>query len=105
MIKEINSLEEFNEEVFDTDKLVVVDFHASWCEPCKEMLEVIDVVEKNLTDVKFLKVKVDDNRELARTFKIMSIPALLVFKNGERVDFTTGYKTEDAMEELVRKYL
>ena len=105
MIKEINSMEEFNEEVFNTDNLVVVDFHASWCSPCQEMLPIIDTVESNFKDVHFLKVKIDDNRDIARTFKIMSIPALLVFKNGERIDFSTGFKSESALEELIRKHI
>jgi len=105
MIKEIISKEEFDEEVFNTDKLVVVDFWASWCVPCKQMLKVIDKIESEFEDVNFLEVKVDDNKILARNFKIMSVPAILVFKNGEMVEYTTGFKSESMLVELIKKSL
>ena len=104
MIKEIISKEEFDEEVFNTSNLVIVDFWSSWCVPCKQMLKIIDTVEANYEDVHFLEVKVDDNKALARDFKIMSVPAILVFKNGEMLEFSSGFKTQGMIEELIKKH-
>lgn len=105
MIIEINGQEHFNNELFGTNQLVLVDFWASWCEPCKEMLLNLTPVSEKYSNVKFLKVKVDDNRELARMFKIMSVPVILIFKDGELLEFSSGYKTENAIEEIIQKYI
>ena len=82
----------FNELLQDS-KLVVVDFWATWCGPCRMLSPILDEVEEEMKDkISVVKVNVDDADEIAAQFRIMSIPTLLFFKNGQVVD-----KTVDAM--------
>ena len=75
--------ENFDEEVINESKTVVVDFYADWCGPCKIMSQIIDKVAEELEgQVKVYKVNVDENMELAEKFGIMSIPTIIIFKNG-----------------------
>ena len=74
----------FEEEVIKADKPVIVDFYAEWCGPCKMMSPVIDKIAEELGDkAKVGKVNSDDNMELVEKFEIMSIPTIMIFKNGE----------------------
>ena len=73
----------FEEEVLKSEKTVIVDFYAEWCGPCKMMSPIIDKIAEELGDkVKVGKVNTDENLELAQKFNIMSIPTILIFKNG-----------------------
>lgn len=75
--------ENFEEEVMNSEKPVIVDFYADWCGPCKMMSPIIDKIAEELGDtVKVGKVNTDENLELAQRFNIMSIPTIMIFKNG-----------------------
>ena len=75
--------ENFENEVMKSDKTVIVDFYADWCGPCKMMSPVIDGIAEELGDsVKVGKVNVDENIDLAQRFNVMSIPTIMIFKNG-----------------------
>ena len=75
--------ENFEEEVMNSEKPVIVDFYADWCGPCKMMSPIIDKIAEELGDtVKVGKVNTDENLELAQRFTIMSIPTIMIFKNG-----------------------
>ena len=77
------SEENFEEEVMKADKPVIVDFYADWCGPCKMMSPIIEKIAEELGDsIKVGKVNTDENLDLARRFNIMSIPTIMVFKNG-----------------------
>ena len=80
----------FNTEVLQSDKTVLLDFWASWCGPCRMLSPVVDQVAEERPDVKVGKVNVDEQPELAAQFGVMSIPALLVFKNGKLVNQSVG---------------
>ncbi|HIV44550.1 MAG TPA: thioredoxin [Candidatus Faecalibacterium avium] len=82
--------ENFNTEVLQSDKTVLLDFWASWCGPCRMLSPVVDQVAEERPDVKVGKVNVDEQPELAAQFGVMSIPALLVFKNGKLVNQSVG---------------
>ena len=73
----------FQDEVINSDKPVVVDFWATWCPPCRQMAPVVDEAAKQLEDVKFVKVDVDANPLSAAKYGVRSIPAFLVFRDGE----------------------
>ena len=76
--------ENFNEEVKNYEGIVLVDFYADWCMPCKMMSPIIDeIASEQISNLKVGKVNVDDNQELAEKYGIMSIPTILVLKNGE----------------------
>jgi len=75
--------ENFEKEVLNSDKPVVVDFYADWCGPCKMMAPVIDKLADENENIKVCKVNVDDNQDLAVKYGIMSIPTIIIFKNKE----------------------
>jgi thioredoxin 1 len=103
MIKAITQ-DNFNEEI--KEGIVVVDFWATWCEPCKMLGSVLEEVSNELDGkAKFTKVNVDENSAVVNEYKITNIPTILVFKNSELVDEMHGFNTKVAIVDLVNKYL
>ncbi len=82
---------EFNDAVAVTEKLLVIDFWASWCGPCKMLSPVIDALSEEMTDVTFYKVNVDDERALASRFGVSSIPTVVMIKDKQIVNQFVGY--------------
>ncbi len=85
---------EYEQEVINSAIPVLVDFWASWCGPCKMLLPTIEELAGELTDVKVCKVNVDEESTLAERYKIMTIPTLLVIKNGQVVNKSVGVKSK-----------
>ncbi|MGM0897234.1 MAG: thioredoxin [Bacillota bacterium] len=93
----------FKQEV--SDGLVLVDFWAAWCGPCKMIAPVLEELDADMDDkVKIVKVDVDENQQTASEYGIMSIPTLLLLKNGETVDKVVGFRPKEALAELVEKH-
>lgn len=101
MALEIN-MNNFKEEVLEAKETVLADFWAPWCGPCRMQGPVLEKFAEANPDVKVVKINVDDNQELAIQFKIMSIPSMIVFKNGEAVNCAVGLQSKAALEELVK---
>ncbi|MBR5120429.1 MAG: thioredoxin [Clostridia bacterium] len=91
------TLENFEAEVIKSDLPVLVDFWASWCGPCRMLSPIVDQIADERTDIKVCKVNVDEQEELAMRFGIMSIPTLIVFKNGEVTKKTMGVQPKAAI--------
>ncbi|HZG84645.1 thioredoxin [Paenibacillus sp.] len=84
---------------------VLVDFWAPWCGPCKMIAPVLEELDKEMGSLKIAKVNVDDNPESAGRFGVMSIPTLIVFKNGEPVDKVVGFQSKDALKNVVSRHM
>lgn len=82
--------ENFNTEVLQSDRPVLLDFWASWCGPCRMVSPVVDEIADERSDILVGKVNVDEQRELAAQFGVMSIPTLVVLKNGQEVQRSVG---------------
>ena len=80
----------FQEEVVNCEKKVLVDFWASWCGPCRRVSPVIEEIAGERDDIKVCKINVDEQSELANQFQVMSIPTLMVMQNGEVVNQAVG---------------
>lgn len=87
--------ENFNDEVMNSERPVLLDFWASWCGPCRMVGPVVDEIAGERPDVKVCKVNVDTERELASTFKVMSIPTLVVIKDGKIVNRAMGTRPKE----------
>lgn len=102
MIREITSLEEFNQLVLGCPGVAVVDFGAEWCAPCKIMRPEMEKVAERLADtITFFSVDADALKEVLLTQEVEGIPSLLAYKNGKEIDRIAGYKKADVLEELI----
>lgn len=96
---------EFN-ALIKEEGVVLVDFFATWCGPCKMLAPELEKLADAMKDkAKVVKIDVDQEQALAQTYKIMSVPTLLVFKNGELVDQKSGFAPYPALEQLLTKQL
>lgn len=100
-IIEIESMEQFEQEVSNENGTIFIDFYATWCMPCKTMTPIIEELAKENKEVKFLKVDVDKNNELATKYNVMSIPTMLIIKNGKVTKIFVGVTDKESiMKEL-----
>lgn len=93
--------ENYEKEVLQSDKPVLIDFWASWCGPCQMLGPVIEEVSEEVTDVKFVKVSTEEAPELAEKFSIMYIPTLVLMENGTVVNKSTGFLQKEQILELL----
>jgi len=92
-------------EAFTKKGLVVVDFFAEWCMPCIMLAPVIEEISDKMKKIKFGKVNIDDSRDISEEFAVMSVPTLIVFKDGKEVDRIVGSLPSDVLEERLSKFL
>ena len=105
MVQEIN-VDNFTEEVINSDKLAVVDFFATWCGPCRKLGPILEEVETELGDkVNFKKIDTDDNIDAAKEYQVSGLPTLLVFKDGEVVEGMVGLMPKSSVITNIEKHL
>jgi len=92
----------FEQEVLQSEKTVLVDFFANWCGPCKMLSPIIDEIAEEVNDIKVCKVNIDEARDLAIKYDIMSIPTLLVFKNGNVANSALGLISKQKILDLIK---
>lgn len=95
------TMDNFEEEVIKSDKPVLVDFWAEWCGPCKMLLPVIEELAGEVTNAKICKVNVDEQQDLAARFRVMSIPTLIVFKDGLPVQTVVGVQSKQKLLKML----
>ena len=93
----------FEQEVMQSDKPVLIDFFATWCGPCRMVSPLVDEIAQQRSDIKVCKVDVDDQGELASRFGVSSIPMLVVMKNGKVTAKSVGAMPKEKILELVEK--
>ena len=91
----------FASKVLQADKPVLVDFWATWCGPCQMVSPIIEELSDELTGVKIGKVNVDEEMELAKQYRVMSIPTLIVFKDGKKVNMAIGAQGKEEIKDLL----
>ena len=97
--------ENFKREVEEYDGLVVIDLWATWCGPCRMLAPVLDEIEAEMPNVKFCKINVDEQSELAAAFKVKSIPMVALVKDNTFIDFSVGYVPKESLKELIDEYV
>jgi len=98
--------QDFQDQVLGSDRLVLVDFWAEWCVPCHMVSPVVEEIARDhAEDLKAVKLNVDDNPETARRFQVMSIPTLIVFKDGEEKARVVGARGKDAILREIQPHL
>ena len=92
----------FQNEIMDSEKTVLLDFWAPWCAPCRMVVPIIEEIAGERPDIKVGKIDVDEQPELASKFGIMSIPTLVVMKNGKIVQQVSGVRPKNAILEMLQ---
>lgn len=96
------TIDNFEEEVLKEKKPILLDFWASWCGPCKMLLPIVEELSDELTDVKVCKVNIDEQSDLAEKYQVMTIPTLMVFKDGKSVDSSIGVQSKSFILDMLK---
>ncbi len=95
----------FNVEVLNATEPVMVDFYADWCGPCKMMAPIIEELSEEYKDIiKVGKINIDDNMNLAQKYRVLSIPTIMIFVDGEAKESSVGAVSKEKLVELIQKY-
>lgn len=101
MVKVLNE-QNFESEILNSKNVALVDFYADWCGPCKMVAPIVAQIAEERTDVVVGKVNVDDSMELARMYKVVSIPTIIVFKDGKPVTQMVGFGSKQEILEMLK---
>lgn len=105
MVKEITT-EEFDKEVLKQDKVVIIEFFGTWCMPCKMLSTILDNVGAKLEGkVDIFKLDVDENAELAKKYGVLTVPTILVLKDGAELEKAVGFRQEKQIMEMINQYI
>ena len=92
----------FEEEVLQTQKPVIVDFYADWCGPCRMLAPIMQEIASENDEIKVVKINVDEAQDIAEKYGIMSIPTSVIIKNGQEVNRTVGYVGKETILNMIK---
>jgi len=95
---------DFEKEVLESKGLVLVDFWAEWCSPCRQLGPILEAVSQTMPNVKFCKVNVDEAPSTAASFGIRSIPSMFLFKDGKQIDSKVGFSSEETISSWISSH-
>ncbi len=101
-VKKISE-KDFNKVISNKEKKVIVDCYAEWCGPCRMLSPIIDELKEEVDSCEFYKLNVDEAENISREYGIMSIPTILIFKDGKEINKSIGLKTKEELKELIEK--
>lgn len=101
MLKKVEA-SDFETEVLKNEKPILVDFYADWCGPCKMVGPILEKIGNEQSEFDVAKINVDNAQDIAQKYGVMSIPNMILFKNGEKVGEIVGFRPEDAIVEFVK---
>ena len=105
MVKNFN-YETFNKDVIEDKGKVLVDFYADWCAPCKLMSPIVEAIAKSYDgQISVAKLNIDKSPNIASKYKVMSIPTLIYFENGAKVDSIVGLVDQAEIEDMIKRHL
>lgn len=99
-IIEVNK-DNFKKEVIESEKLVLADFNASWCGPCKMLAPILDEIAAKNSNIKIVSINVDDEDELSNKYNISSIPCLILFNKGNEIKRNIGLVSKEEVENMI----
>ena len=101
MIIEVNS-EKFENEVLKSEKIVLIDFYAEWCGPCQMLSPIVEQVANENDNIKVVKINVDNAQDIAMDYGVMSIPTLVVIKDGKEANRVVGLVSKSEIERMIK---
>lgn len=105
MAKLVNNAQFYN-KIRTSDKLVVMDFFATWCGPCKMLTPIFESLSKEMSDqVDFAKIDIDRSLEIAQEYEIVSVPTMIIFKNGKEVQRIVGFVPKEQIKSKIKAHL
>lgn len=104
MLKHVSN-KDFNEEVLNNSKVILVDFFATWCPPCKMLSPVIEKIASSRAEFDVAKINIDEEQELAMKYQVEAVPTMVIFKEGRIVDRIVGFADEDEIVSVVSRHI
>ena len=95
--------QDFEKEVLQNEKEVLIDFYADWCGPCKMLAPIIEEIAKENEKVKVVKINLDESEDLAMKYQVMSIPTLIIMKNGQIIKRSVGFVEKDEILNMINE--
>ena len=99
------NMDEFNNEVVNSNEVAVIDFFATWCGPCKMLAPVFEEVANETPNAKFFKVDIDKSLDLARQYSVSSVPTIKIFRKGDLMETFVGFMPKEKLSEAINKYI
>ena len=100
----MEEIEEFNfDDLINSEELTIIDFSATWCMPCRMLKPIIERVANEMSDVSFYNLDIDENEDIAKRYRIFSVPTLVCFRDGKKVDSLVGLNSYDEVVEFIER--